>query len=541
MTLNFIHLRVHSSYSLAEGAIKIDELVKLCKLNQMPAVAITDSNNLFCSLEFSKECSKNGIQPIIGCEVNFDAQLLVENINYSNVKKFDKLMLYAQDDIGYLNLLKLVSYSFINQKDAIPHISLSDLIENNQGLIVLTASYEGTLGRLLASNQASHAEQFLLNLKHIFTDRLYIELTRHNLTMEANIEPRFIALAYKHQIALVATNNVYFSTKEMYEAHDALLCIAAGRYLNEDDRRKLNSHYYFKSCQEMVDLFADIPEAIENTVIIAKRCAVMAEEHSPMLPNFPTEHGNDEEQELRIIAKLGLKQRLVNEVFTEHNNHIELEKTYNERLDFELNVIVNMQFPGYFLIVSDFIKWSKRQNIPVGPGRGSGAGSLVAWSLEITDLDPIRFGLLFERFLNPERISMPDFDIDFCQYRRDEVIEYVKNKYGKDQVAQIITFGKLQARAVIRDVGRVMQLPYGQIDRISKLVPFNAINPVTLAQAIDMEPALKQACVDDENIAKLVDIALQLEGLHRHASTHAAGIVIAGTKLDRVSAIIFRC
>jgi DNA polymerase-3 subunit alpha len=530
---DFIHLRVRSSYSLAQGAIKIDELVRLSAYNKMPAVAITDDNNLYGSLEFSMEALKKSVQPIIGCIFSIDpAEKPTSNI--INEQYFDNIILYAKDKTGYQNLLKLVSHCRTRISDLPPHIKFSELENLNQGLICLTANHDGTVGRLLLEDKNSEAESFLLKLKKIFADRLYIELMRHNILKEQKIEERLLDLAYKHHIPIVATNDVYFASREMYEAHDALTCIAGARYIIEEDRHKLNPEYYFKSAAQMKELFADLPEAIINSVKIAKRCYVKSEEHAPIMPHFNEFSGLDEAEQLRQLTRDGLKFRLESkEDYQElvDNNQIQ---AYYDRLDYELNMIINMNFPGYFLIVSDFIKWSKRNNVPVGPGRGSGAGSLVAWSLEITNLDPIKFGLFFERFLNPERVSMPDFDIDFCQDKRDLVINYVQEKYGKDRVAQIITFGKLQAKAVIRDVGRVMQIPYSQVDRISKMVPFNAVNPVSLAQAIEMEPELKKAQKDDPQIDKLLSIALQLEGLNRHSSTHAAGIVISGAKLEEL-------
>jgi DNA polymerase-3 subunit alpha len=526
---NFVHLRVCSSYSLAQGAIKLQALAKLALKHQMPAVAITDHNNLYGSLEFTKECVANGIQPIIAASFSIDANII--NTSYGATNTLDTILLYAKDEQGYKNLLKLMALCCT--KDSPHHISLGELEQFNQGLIVLTAGCAGTIGRLLLQNKTKEAEEFLVKLKQIFQDRLYIEISRHNLEQEQKIEPHFIDFAYKHNLPLVATNDVYFADLGMFEAHDALLCIADGKYIAQDDRKKVTKEHYFKSAQQMQALFADLPEAITNTVIIAKRCSFKPKERAPMLPRFNASI-EEEALTLRNSASAGLEVLFANEILVNQTNQQEIREKYQARLAYELDVIISMNFPGYFLIVSDFIKWSKKNNVPVGPGRGSGVGSLVAWSLEITNLDPIKFGLLFERFLNPERISMPDFDIDFCQEKRDLVIEYVKNKYGYDQVANIITFGKLQAKAVIRDVGRVMQLPYGQINRISKMVPFNAVNPINLSQAIEMEPELRKARDDDEQIAKLLDIALQLEGLHRHASTHAAGVVIAGSKLEEL-------
>jgi len=520
---NFIHLRVHSSYSLSEGAIKISDLITACQKNKMPAVGLTDSGNLFAALEFSIEASKNGVQAIIGSIL----KLKISN-SISEASFYDQIVLIAMDDDGYKNLLWLVSSSFLNAKEnQDPHITLEELEEHSQGIIVLTGGVLGTIGRMILNNQLLEAEKFLLDLKRIFNDRLYVELMRHGLIEEINTEKYFVEMAFKHNIPLVATNDVYFLKEDMHEAHEILLCIADSKYINDASRRKSSKDNYFKSSKQMVVLFKDIPEAIENTIVIAKRCAVKAEESPPMFPKYEVTIGRDEEDEIRILAKRGLEERLSAIKNLAHYS----KQSYYDRLEYELDVIIRMQFPGYFLIVSDFIRWSKRNNIPVGPGRGSGAGSIVAWSLEITDLDPIRFRLLFERFLNPDRVSMPDFDIDFCQDRRDEVIEYVKQKYNVNRVAQIITFGKLQARAVIRDVGRVLQMPYTQIDRISKLVPFNPVSPVSLSQAINMEPQLKQAKEGDEEVGHLLDIALRLEGLNRHASIHAAGLVIANKDL----------
>ncbi len=520
---SFIHLRVHSAYSLSEGAIKVDALVKLCLENAMPAVAVTDTNNLFCSLEFSKACADKGVQPIIGC---------VLDIAFSSAAAeaspvLDKIVLLAKNEEGYANLLALVSQAFLDSENTSPHITFAQLRNHHAGLIALTGGPEGTVGRLLLMGDTAKAEAALLQLQSLFTDRLYVELMRHGVESEKKIEPALLEMAYAHNVPLVATNDVFFANRAMYAAHDALLCIAEGRYVEEEDRRKLTEEHYFKTATEMQMLFADIPEALANTVVIAKRCAVKSETRAPILPRFTTEDGLDEAEALRVQAAKGLEMRL--------QHHKEEEKTaYRARLAFELDVIISMQFPGYFLIVSDFIRWSKRQGIPVGPGRGSGAGSLVAWSLFITDLDPLRFGLLFERFLNPERVSMPDFDIDFCQERRDEVISYVQDKYGHDRVAQIITFGKLQARAVVRDVGRVLQMPYGQVDKISKLIPNNPAAPVTLQEAINLEPALRAARDEEEQVARLLSIALQLEGLNRHASTHAAGVVIGDRPLSEL-------
>lgn len=530
----FVHLRVHTAYSLAEGAIKIKELAKLCQEMRMPAVAITDTANLFGALEFSICCAENGIQPIIGCQIYLQPNQKSPTISTTQ-REPDQLILIVKTEEGYRNLLHLVSNTFLGGNSGeLPQVHLNELKQRCDGLIALTGGPRGSIGRLIAEGQKPAAEEFLKELHDIFKDNLYMEIMRHGQAIEDQIEPTLIDLAYQYNIPLVATNEAFFDKPEMYEAHDALLCIAEGRYLNEDDRRRVTPHHYFKSSQEMEELFSDLPEAIQNTMVIAQRCTYMPIPHDPILPPYPTESGRTEGQELRYMAEQGLEKRLKDHVFhMEDSQDIKDQKrqTYFDRLYYEIDIIEKMGFPGYFLIVADFIQWAKSQGIPVGPGRGSGAGSLVAWALTITDIDPIRFGLLFERFLNPERVSMPDFDIDFCQDRRDEVITYVRHKYGVDRVAHIITFGKMQAKMVLRDVGRVLQLPYGQIDRISKLVPNNPANPVTLEQALEMEPLLKQARDTDPSVATMIDIGKKLEGLYRHASTHAAGVVIGDRPL----------
>lgn len=523
---NFVHLHTHSAYSLAEGAIKVKDLVKLCQKKSMPAAAITDTGNLFGAMEFALEAAKGGVQPIIGCQM----RLGVEGHH---------LVLLVQNTQGYKNISWLVSQSFMAAESATddPHITWENLDGHSDGLICLSGGVKGPIGQYLLHNQPKPAEESLKRLAKLFDGRFYIELQRHDLREEDQIEEALIDLAYKHNIPLVATNDCYFATEDMYEAHDALLCIAGGRYITEADRRRETREHYFKSAAEMEALFSDLPEAIENTVRIAQRCSFLLKPINPILPPFATEGGRTEVDELKVQAEEGLNWRLQNFVFTEtmdEATRAEVAKPYHDRLAFELNVIVQMGFPGYFLIVSDFIKWAKDNNIPVGPGRGSGAGSVVAWSLKITDLDPLHFGLLFERFLNPERVSMPDFDVDFCQDRRDEVIRYVQNRYGYDHVAQIITFGQLKARAVVRDVGRVLQMSYGQVDRIAKMIPNNPANPITLEEALEQDPDLKNELYKDETTSKLVDIALQLEGLYRHASTHAAGVVIGDRPLHEL-------
>ncbi len=531
MAAQFIHLHLHSAYSLSEGAIRVEKLGALCRQAEMPAVAVTDTNNLYGALEVSMSLAGAGVQPIIGIHQAFaggDFELPL-----SRGERHPSLVLLAQNDAGYRNLLKLTSAAFLSSaaEDAVC-ASLASLEAASDGLICLTGGYDGPVDGLLRKGRDAEARATLEKLKALFPDRLYVELQRHPARAKESVEGELVDLAYDLELPIVATNEPFFPSPEDYEAHDALLCIAEGAYVHQDDRRKATPDHYFKSAAEMATLFADLPEAIENTVEIARRCAYRPRFHDPILPSFTGASGEDaveaERAELEQQAREGLKARLA---------HIELaapEEDYWNRLKVELDIINGMGFPGYFLIVSDFIKWTKGESIPVGPGRGSGAGSVVAWALTITDLDPLRFGLLFERFLNPERVSMPDFDIDFCQDRRDEVIRYVQERYGRDRVAQIITFGKLQARAVLRDVGRVLNMPFMQVDRICKLVPNNPANPVTLAEALESEPRLREQRDSDSAVAALIEKALRLEGLYRHASTHAAGVVIGDRPLDEL-------
>src|SRR4051794_40226579 len=537
---DFIHLRVHSAYSLSAGAIKTKELVQLCRGEAMPAVAITDSGNLFGALEFATACSEAGIQPIIGCEIALAPNGSGRNGRAANGNgqahapnghgERDRIVLLVQNEAGYRNLLSLVSRAFLDgEAGGEPSVALADLANESDGLICLAGGAGGPVGRPLAEGQAEAAEAALIALKDIFPGRLYIEVQRHGLPEELHSEAGLVDLAYAHDLPLVATNDAYFPDRDFYEAHDALMCIAQGRIVADDDRRRLTPEHFFRPAEEMRALFADLPEACDNTVVIARRCAFIPQARKPILPAFPLPEGQDEVSALRAAARGGLASRHAAPAFAAADD--EALRPYRERLEFELDMIVKTGFAGYFLIVADFIQWAKRQDIPVGPGRGSGAGSVVAWALTITDLDPLRFGLLFERFLNPERVSMPDFDIDFCQDRRDEVIRYVQQKYGRDRVAQIITFGKLQARAVLRDVGRVLAMPYGQVDRIAKLVPYNPAHPVSLEKAIWSEPQLQAARDSDEAVARLLTTALRLEGLYRHASTHAAGVVIGDRPL----------
>jgi len=523
----FIHLRVHSEHSLLEGAVPVKKLADLAAKAGMPAVALTDTNNMFAALEFSETAAKAGVQPIIGCQIDLDYALPDPG---KRPELPAPLVLLAQDEAGYMNLMKLNSAAYLDKGGALPQVSLDDLARHHAGLICLTGGPDGPAGRLLRQGQEPKAQALMNRLAAIYPERLYVELQRHpgegGLPEAERLSERgHVEMAYAMGLPLVATNDVYFPKPALFEAHDALICIAQGAYVDQQDpRRRLTPQHYFKSPQEMVTLFADLPEAIENTVEIARRCAFRACKRAPILPKF----AENEVAALRLLAQEGLAARLA--VIP----HAAKVTEYEKRLDFELGIIEQMGFPGYFLIVADFIQWAKKQGIPVGPGRGSGAGSLVAYALTITDLDPLRYSLLFERFLNPERVSMPDFDIDFCMDRREEVIRYVQDKYGRDRVGQIITFGALLSKAAVRDVGRVLQMPYGQVDRISKLIPVEGVKPVSIEKALADEPRLREAAKEEEVVARLLDYAGQIEGLLRNASTHAAGVVIADRPLDEL-------
>ncbi len=521
----FIHLRTHTEYSLLEGAVRLKKLPGLCEKMEMPAVAITDTNSMFAALEFSVTLSGAGIQPIIGCQVDLAH---VETRPGDRPAAPAPIVLLAQSEAGYENLMKLSSCLYVAKPGEIPHVTLAELEARAEGLICLSGGPDGPVGRLLRAGQRPAAEALVDRLAGMFPDRLYIELQRHpgedGLPEAEQLSERgHVEMAYAKALPLVATNDVYFPNSEMYEAHDALICIAEGAYVDQaDPRRRLTPQHYFKSQQEMATLFADLPEALENTVEIAKRCAFMAYRRDPILPKF----ADDEVEELRRQANEGLQERL--KVIP----HAVSPEDYQKRLDFELGIIEGMGFPGYFLIVADFIKWAKDHDIPVGPGRGSGAGSLVAYALTITDLDPLRYSLLFERFLNPERVSMPDFDIDFCMDRREEVIRYVQQKYGRDKVGQIITFGALLSKAAVRDIGRVLQMPYGQVDRLSKMIPVEGVKPVSIEKALQDEPRLAEEARREEVVDRLLTYGQQVEGLLRNASTHAAGVVIGDRPLD---------
>lgn len=493
----------------------------------MPAVAVTDTDNMFCALEFSVGAEGAGVQPIVGCQVSVGGFGAEPPRNQR--ARPAPLVLLAQSEAGYENLMKLNTLLYLEGDRSEPQVSLDDLATHGEGLICLSGGPDGPVGMLLQAGQRDKAEALMTRLAAIYPNRLYVELQRHpgeggQLPQNERLtESGHVEMAYAMDLPLVATNDVYFPKPDMYEAHDALICIADGAYVDQNEpRRRLTPQHYLKSPAEMCTLFADLPEATENTVEIARRCAFATYRRDPILPRF----ADDEVDELRRQAKAGLEARLA---VIPHATSVE---NYQERLDFELGIIEGMGFPGYFLIVADFIKWAKDHDIPVGPGRGSGAGSLVAYALTITDLDPLRYSLLFERFLNPERVSMPDFDIDFCMDRREEVIRYVQEKYGRDKVGQIITFGALLSKAAVRDVGRVLQMPYGQVDRLSKMIPVEGVKPVSIEQALRDEPRLREEARNEEVVDRLLTYGQQVEGLLRNASTHAAGVVIGDRPLD---------
>ncbi len=539
-TVGFVHLRVHSAYSLLEGALPLKKILSKAVADQQPAIGITDTNNLFIALEFAEKASHEGLQPIIGCQLSIDMEDQIEGGDRrghaQHLVKLPSVVLLAADPEGYARLVGLVSAAYLDgDSHQSVHIKLSQLLENSAGMIALTGAGGGPVDMALKDGHAALAESRLTRMKSAFGDRLYVEVQRHG-SYSRKHEQRVLALAYKHDLPIVATNEPFFPSPEDFDAHDALMAVANNAMVSDDNRFRRTPDHYMKTRKEMLTLFADLPEALDNSVEIARRCSFVLKTRAPILPRFtggtddPALAERAEEDELRRQAIEGLDYRLKHFGMTAGYT----ESDYRERLEFELGVIGGMKFPGYFLIVADFIKWAKQQGIPVGPGRGSGAGSLVAYALTITDVDPLRFSLLFERFLNPARVSMPDFDIDFCQDRRDEVIRYVQKKYGREQVAQIITFGSLQARAALRDVGRVLEMPYGQVDRICKLVPNNPANPTTLAKAIEEEPRFQEEADKEPVVGRLLDIAQKLEGLYRHASTHAAGIVIGDRPLSQL-------
>lgn len=520
----FVHLKTKTIYSLLEGAIFAKALADKCCKFKMPAVGIADRANLFGALEFSEVLSDNGIQPIIGCQL----PMSLKEADLKKLRATDRIsMLFlAANELGYRNLMELSSKFFLNDSYRFEGMSIQEIDKFSDGLICLSGGDESPINNLLKDNKIKEAENLSLHFKRTFGDRFYLEMNRHplgeNYSNKVNIEDNILDLADKQRLPLVATNDVYFLEKKLHRPHDALLCIAEGSFVDQQqERRSLSMDHFFKSENEMRDLFNDIPEAIENTVEIAVRCSFRPRSTDAMLPRFSPNADADLAQE----AKKGLQIRF-KELYG-----IGDHKVYLDRLSYELEVIKNMGFSGYFLIVADIVKWAKAKGIPVGPGRGSGAGSLVAFALTITDLDPIKYSLLFERFLNPSRISMPDFDIDFCMDRRNEIIEYVKQKYGKENVAQIITFGALWSKAAIRDIGRVLQLPYSRVDKIAKLIPVQGTKPISLNEAMETEEALIEEAKNDEQVSRMLNISRELEGVLRNASTHAAGIVIGDRKL----------
>ncbi len=520
----FVHLRVQSAYSMLEGAMTPDAIAAACRTMKLPAVALTDRNNMFGAMEFSEACRAQGVQPIIGALVAVERP---GSRTPAGRMTCDWLALLAQDKTGYDNLIAIVSDAHLGCDAADePHLTLAGLEGRTAGLIALTAGPEGALARLLAEGQDATA--YADALVALFPDRLYIELSRSGDPIEIKAEAALVELAHARDLPIVATNPARFIDAKVHAAHDVMLCIADGAYVETTERRRSNPEHWLKSAKTMLELFADLPEACATTLVVAQRCAYKAPSREPILPSL----AGDPAAEVTALAEqatAGLDRRL--EALGLSGD---AATPYRERCVFELGVIARMGFPGYFLIVADFIQWAKAQGIPVGPGRGSGAGSVVAWALTITDLDPLQHGLLFERFLNPERVSMPDFDIDFCETRRGEVIRYVQTRYGRGQVAQIITFGKLKARAVLKDVGRVLQMPYGQIDRIAKLIPNHPTDPWTLARAINGVSELVAERDRDPKVAHLLEIALKLEGLPRHSSTHAAGVVIGDRPLSQL-------
>ena len=519
---SFNNIKVHTQYSICEGAIKIDELAEYCKINKIKSIGLADSYNLCGALEFSEKLSKVGTQPIIGSQINL-----------RNKDTVGKITLYATSEKGYKNLTKLSSSSYLkNTETEDPSCELNDLISNNEDLILLTGNYYNFFGKLFYSNKIKDFENVIESLKNSFNDRIYLEIQRHDEQEEKNFENYLLNLSKTQKIPLIATQEVFYLKDDMYEAHDALICIGEKNFVNDKSRFKYSNQHYLKKKEELLKLYADIPEALENNYNFHLRFNYKPKKSKPILPSIANAKSNSPEEELTKQAKEGLENRIKNFILKKNSEKTseQINKIYYDRLSHEINIINSMDYASYFLIVSDYIKWAKKNSIPVGPGRGSGAGSLVAYCLDITDLDPIEFDLIFERFLNPDRISMPDFDIDFCEEKRDQVFEYLKSKY-KGGVAHIITFGKLKARMVLRDVGRVLGLPYGHVDKICKMVPFDPSRPLTLQESIDREPRFKEEVRNNKTVKKLLDLSLKLEGLNRNMATHAAGVVIAGNKL----------
>ena len=522
---NFNHLKIHSQYSICEGAVKIDELKDFSKDNKIRSLGLCDSNNLCGALEFAEKISKIGTQPIIGTQINF---------KYGDT--IGLLPLYALNDDGYKRIIELSSLSYLkNDELSDPHLDLNELLIKNSGVSLFSGTINGLFGRLFDKGKFTEIKELYSKLKSKFNDKFYLEIQRHGDQNELSFEKFNLDQSLKLKVPLIATNEVFYIQKEMHEAHDALICIKNKTYVNEKNRERFSDQHYFKNNTEMSELFKDLPEALENNYNFPYRCSFRPLFSKPILPNISTEKGGEAEEIIRKDSLEGLKDKF-KKIFNVESNNVLSNKDYlkyKDRLDHELDIIIEMKYASYFLIVSDYIKWAKKNDIPVGPGRGSGAGSLVAWCLSITDVDPIKFNLIFERFLNPDRISMPDFDIDFCEEKRDLVFEYLTKKY-KDSVAHIITFGKLKARMVIRDVGRVLGLAYGFVDSISKMIPFDPSRPQNLTECIAGEPRLQKLLNEDPRVKKLVNLSLKLEGLNRNVATHAAGVVIADRKLTEV-------
>jgi len=519
----FNNIKVHTQYSICEGAIKIEDLAAHCKENKIKNIGICDSFNLCGALEFAEKVSKSGTQPIIGTQINFYLEGII-----------GKLSLFSISSLGYKNLIELSSKSYLGSDEkSDPHCKINELKNINQDIILLSGNLYGFFGKLFKMNKIKQIETCIKELKNIFKDRFYFEIQRHNELGEVSFENFIIELSAKYQIPLIATQEVFYLTQDMHEAHDALICIGQKNFINDTNRVKYSNQHYLKKNEELIELFKDIPEALENNYNFPYRFNFKPKKSAPVLPTIKTKENVTVEQELLLQAEEGLKNRLDNFILKKNKDKKsnEIFKLYQDRLNHEINIINSMNYSGYFLIVSDYIRWSKKNNIPVGPGRGSGAGSLVAYCLDITDIDPIEFDLIFERFLNPDRISMPDFDIDFCEEKRNLVFEYLKSKY-KNGVAHIITFGKLKARMALRDVGRVLGLPYGHVDRISKMIPFDPSRPLSLQESIDREPRFKEEVKNNKKVEKLIELSLKLEGLNRNMATHAAGVVIAGENLS---------
>ena len=521
----FNHLKIHTQYSICEGAIKIDELKDYSKENKIQSLGLCDTSNLCGALEFSEKISKIGTQPLIGTQINFKTEDTI-----------GLLPLFAMNENGYKRIIELSSLSFLNNDElSEPHISIEELYKNNEGVALFSGTIFGLFGKLFDKGKFSEIDELYLKLKSNYNDRFYIEVQRHGEENELAFEKFNLKKSFEIEIPLIATNEVFYINKNMHEAHDALICIKNKTYINEKNRLKLTNEHYFKNDNEMLELFADIPEALENNYNFPLRCSFKPSFSKPILPNISSEKDGNADDILKKESNEGLKNKFL-KIFKINYEDISSNKDYQkylDRLNHELNIIIEMKYSSYFLIVSDYIKWAKKNAIPVGPGRGSGAGSLVAWCLSITDVDPIKFNLIFERFLNPDRISMPDFDIDFCEEKRDLVFEYLTKKYSKS-VAHIITFGKLKARMVIRDVGRVLGLSYGFVDSISKMIPFDPSRPQSLTECIAGEPRLQKLISEDPKVKKLTDLSLKLEGLNRNVATHAAGVVIADKKLTDI-------